>query len=91
MTKIPLYRGGRGIMLRHSSHVISPAVLSDVTCALLHFKFVDEGLELFGRDLEQNTRSSQCKSRHRNYIRHLENTGGALPIDTKCTVRYNEQ
>jgi hypothetical protein len=38
--KVPVIRGGGAVMPdRNSSHYASPAVMSDVSCALLHYKF----------------------------------------------------
>ena len=72
LTKTPLFRGGRDIVLRFSSHVISPAVLSDVTCAVLHYKFVDHATAAFEVDLQENVRNGKCKARHRNYLKYYK-------------------
>lgn len=38
--KVPAIRGGGAVLLdRNSSHYASPAVMADVSCALLHYKF----------------------------------------------------
>ena len=78
LTKTPLFRGGRDIVLRYSSHAISPAVLSDVTCTLLHFKFVGNATAVFETDLQENERNGRCKARHLNYLKHYDTSQGHL-------------
>ncbi len=41
-TKTPIIKGGKGIKLLGSSHIITPAVVSDVTGVLLHFKLMGD-------------------------------------------------
>ena len=88
MTKTPLFRGGRDISLMYSSHSISPAVISDVTCVLLHFKFTDQMVDVFSKDISENSRTALCNSRHKSYLRNLENNNGRVPVDRKLVLRY---
>lgn len=71
-TKTPLIRGGRGIKFLMSSHLITPAHLSDVSAVLLHYKLAGDFKENFANDLVENTRIARCKMRHWRYIEALK-------------------
>ncbi len=90
LTKTPLFRGGRDIALRYSSHVISPATLSDVTCALLHYKFIDQAAEAFSDDLDNGTRSGKNQARYRNYLEHLEEGHPRMKADPDKIIRFED-
>ena len=67
-TKTPLVRGGRGIKFLGSSHAISPAVISDVSSALLHFRLTNQFLSEVKSDLQSNQRSWFCQQRMASYV-----------------------
>jgi len=81
-------RGGVGSKFLMSSHVITPARLSDVGGVLLHYKLAGDFKETFTNDLTDNTRIARCKMRHWRYIEALEE----LPEDASfihySTVSY---
>lgn len=89
MGKTPLVRGGRGISFLNSSHNISPAVISDVSCALLHFKMAGNFREALEHDLQENHRRSHCRRRHHAYLQEIEAQGGSgLNLQSASTVHY---
>ena len=88
LTKTPLIRGGRGIILRYSSHGISPAVVSEVTCALLHFKFTHGWENRFRADLSTGTRTAWCRARHKAYLRNLTLREGTPSVGQEQVTRY---
>lgn len=67
-TKVPLLSGGRGIRCLLSSHAISPAAVSDVSGALLHFRMTDQFVAEVKKDLTQNTRGWLCNVRQLSYL-----------------------
>lgn len=70
-TKTPIIRGGKGISFLKSSHIISPAKISDVTCVLLHFKMAGEYASYFSNEVANKGRGSHCNRRHANYLEKL--------------------
>lgn len=88
LTKTPLIRGGRDIAFLQSSHIISPAHVSDVTAALLHFKLVGDFRETFLADLADNSRIAACRRRYLHYERYLQANGGKLRLSNDFTERY---
>lgn len=72
LTKTPIIRGGIGIEFLQSSHKVSPAVVSDVSGAVLHFKLAGNFDEYLSSEITQSTRSMGCKVRHLTYQRWLE-------------------
>jgi hypothetical protein len=70
-TKTPLIRGGAGIKFLMSSHIITPARLSDVSGVLLHYKLAGNFKETFTNDLAENARIANCRMRHWRYIEAL--------------------
>lgn len=88
LTKTPLVRGGRGIKYLMSSHCVTPAILSDVTGAMLHFKLAGDYQKIFAADLESNTRMPFCKRRHASYVNHMEKEGGKPRISNPTTLCY---
>jgi len=89
LTKTPLIRGGRGIKFLMSSHIITPAVVSDVTGALLHFKLAGNFCGKFQEDLESNTRLPKCQRRHMAYANGLEQLGDNPELTNNSTLRYS--
>lgn len=87
-TKTPIIRGGKGIRFLMSSHCITPAVLSDVSGAMLHFKLAGAYGEAFEADVDSNTRMPYCKQRHAAYARCLEDHDGKIPFVDGNAVRY---
>ncbi len=88
MTKTPLIRGGRGIQFLGSSHAITPARLSDVTCAMLHYKLVGDLQTAFEDDVTNTQRIDWCYARHASYIRHFKETGGRVVISPEHADTY---
>ena len=66
--KTPLIRGGRGILFLGSSHTISPALVSDISAALLHFRMTDEFFTDVNGDLTQGHRAWHCDLRQTGYL-----------------------
>ncbi|MCO4796573.1 MAG: glycosyltransferase family 2 protein [Amylibacter sp.] len=88
MTKTPLFRGGRNISLLYSSHSISPAAISDVTCGLLHYKFTNHLVDSFSMDIKENTRTGQCNSRHKRYLDYMVENDGVIPVNQRLVTKY---
>lgn len=89
LTKTPLIRGGRGLRFLASSHTVTPVRISDITCALLHFKLTGDFREQVVRDLATNRRPVHCRRRHLGYLDALDAMGGCLPPqDGSTVVRY---
>ena len=67
-TKTPMIKGGRGIHFLGSSHMISPAVISDVSAALLHFRMTDQFFEELKHDISHSHRAWHCDLRQVGYL-----------------------
>ena len=67
-TKTPLIRAGNGILFLGSSHKVSPAIVSDVSAALLHFRMTDHFIGDLQRDLKERHRASYCDRRQQSYL-----------------------
>lgn len=80
-TKTPIIKGGRGIKFLLSSHRITPAKLSDVTGALLHFKMAGNYKQIFSQDLELNNRMPRCRRRHWAYLQQSTSTPNADAVN----------
>ncbi|MGB1076630.1 MAG: glycosyltransferase family 2 protein [Flavobacteriales bacterium] len=88
-TKVPLIRGGRGIHLLYSSHMITPAKLSDISCGLLHFKLAGDYVRQFQEDAQANNRVGTCKIRHQIYGNFFEQLqSDHVDFTNKTTRRY---
>ncbi len=87
-TKTPIIRGGRGIKFLMSSHRVSPAVLTDVTGVLLHFKLAGDFENAFANDLVVNTRMPQCKRRHWGYLQSLHKLAPENCNNSENAVSY---
>lgn len=88
LTKTPLIRGGRGISFLMSSHIVSPARVSDVSATLLHFKLTGDFRETFRADLSDNARMPSCRRRYQNYERYLQSQGGDVQFSNAFTKTY---
>lgn len=88
-TKTPLIRGGRDIAFLQSSHFISPARVSDVTGALLHFKLAGDFRETFLADLSDNSRIPACRRRYLRYEKYLQAHDGKLVLTNAFTQTYS--
>lgn len=89
MTKTPIIRGGKGIKFLMSSHRVSPAILTDVTGVLLHFKLAGDFKKAFATDLTDNTRMPQCKRRHWGYLQSMDNLKAETDNSNKKVVLYD--
>ena len=67
-TKTPMIKGGRGIHFLGSSHTISPAVISDVSAALLHFRMTDQFFAELDNDISHAHRAWHCDLRQVGYL-----------------------
>lgn len=89
-TKVPLIRGGRGIHLLFSSHMITPAKLSDISCGLLHFKLAGDYVRNFREDVHVNNRIGACKIRHQIYSDFFERMhSDHIDFTNESTRRYD--
>jgi len=88
-TKTPIIRGGGGIKFLASSHQITPAIITDVTGVLLHFKLAGDFTLNFAQDLVANNRLAHCKRRHWNYSQTLKMFPQDKPFFTDTTVSYH--
>jgi tetratricopeptide (TPR) repeat protein len=88
-TKTPLFKAGRNIRMLASSHVITPAVVSDVRCVLLHYKLAGDYRATFRADVEENSRRPFCRRRHLGYLEALESFDDGHPdLTSDVTRRY---
>lgn len=88
-TKVPLIRGGRGIQLLASSHVITPCNLSKLTCGLLHFKLSGEYAETFRHKAIANNLFLECRFRHAAYAKFFDQRGpGFTDFASDVTRRF---
>lgn len=88
-TKTPLFKAGRNIRMRSSSHVVTPAIVSDVRCVLLHYKLAGDYRETFRADVEDNSRRPFCRRRHLAYLAALEQLDGAHPdLTSDVSLKY---
>ncbi|NPD47866.1 glycosyltransferase family 2 protein [Lentimicrobium sp. S6] len=87
-TKTPIIRGGKGIKFLMSSHRVSPAILTDVSGVLLHYKLAGDFKKTFANDLTDNTRMPQCKRRHWGYLKSMDNLKTENDNISKKAVYY---
>lgn len=87
-TKTPIIRGGRGIKFLMSSHRVSPAILTDVSGVLLHYKLSGDFKNTFAADLTNNTRMPQCKRRHWGYLKSMDNLKAENDNSNEKAVLY---
>ena len=87
MTKTPLFKAGRNIRLLASSHIVTPAIVSDVSCALLHYKLAGDYEANFLRDVLEYSRTPSSRRRHLIYLDAIAESGGTFTGETNET-RY---
>ncbi len=68
LTKVPLIRAGRGIQFISSTHWITPAKVSRLSGALLHFKFIGG----FRDNIRKDVRSKAVWEFNRNFTAYTE-------------------
>ena len=78
MTKTPLFKAGRNIRLLASSHIVTPAIVTDVTCALLHYKLTGDYSANFQTDVLEYSRTPSSRRRHMIYLDAIAESGGTL-------------
>lgn len=89
LTKTPLVKVSSGVNFLRSSHNITPAKISDVTCVLLHFKLID-GLAAEAKSvLADVQRSADCQMRYRKYITDGDVHTLLAEFEDDCRV-YND-
>ncbi len=88
-TKTPIIRGGCGIKFLMSSHHVTPAIISDVTGVLLHYKLAGDFEHSFAQDLVNNSRMAHCNRRHWGYIQTLQNLPSGESFLSEHTVSYS--
>ena len=74
-TKTPIIRGGEKIKFLTSSHQITPAIVSDVTAVLQHYKLAGDFHTYCQKAISMNGWSSGCKRRHFYYSKKLSDLG----------------
>jgi hypothetical protein len=88
-TKTPLVRAGVGIAFLGSSHTITPAVISDVDIALLHYKFTDNLVGELEAE-ERRLRPTACQARYRAYATLFAGDGLAPLVAERATIASYE-
>lgn len=86
-TKVPLIRGGRGIKLLASSHLITPCHLSNLTCGLLHFKLAGDCAEAFRQEAVANNLVLESRFRHAAYAKFFDQRGPGFTDFTSDVTR----
>lgn len=87
-TKTPLIRAGRDIAFLGSSHMITPAVISDVDIALLHYKYTHDVADELEAEARRH-RPTMCQNRYRVYEKLFAEGGFDALIEGRSTVaRY---
>jgi len=86
LTKTPIIRGGRSIRFLSSSHVVTPANVSDVTGALLHFKLAGN-VDQWGHG-DIGDRRPGCVLRHLSYARVVNAAEADVGFIDSTSVRY---
>lgn len=88
-TKVPLIRGGRGIQLLASSHIITPCILSNLTCGLLHFKLAGDCADAFRAEAVANNLVLESRFRHAAYAKFFDQRGpGFTDFTSDVTRRF---
>lgn len=87
-TKTPLIRAGRDIMFLGSSHTVTPAAISDVDIALLHYKYTQDVVVELEAEARRH-RPTMCQARYRAYQKLFADGGLDALIEGRSTVaRY---
>jgi len=68
LVKTPLYKASTGIDLLRSSHNISPAKVSELNGAMLHFKMIDGIKAEAEAVLSKFDRNPDCQMRYKKYL-----------------------
>lgn len=79
-SKTPIIKGNQGIKYLISSHVVTPSIISKQSCAVLHFKFLDNFYDKFKIEIERNEHASNSSS-YKSYL----NAVSELPVDYDFT------
>jgi len=87
-TKTPLIRGGKNIRFLSSSHTTTPAIISDVTAVLLHYKMVGDFHDNSLKTISHGTRISGTQQRYLSYTKTLQNLGEDHIFVNGFTKRY---
>ena len=87
-TKIPLIRGGKNIKFLSSCHTITPAVLSDVTAVLRHYKMAEICYDHYCKENAFASHMPGSQQRYSNYIKILQGLGKKYNFISKYTKRY---
>ena len=88
-TKTPLIRSTSGIQFLSSSHETTPSIISDVSAALLHFKFVGDSVSRAVKETEWTSSSyyaSRAEGQEALLARRVSE--GDIPFLTGNSVRY---
>jgi len=88
LTKTPIIAGNKEIKFINSSHRITPAVVSDVTGVLLHFKLMSDLGERSLEEFSKKNRKHFCNQRHLNYKNVLDKLGDDYKLVNPLTLRY---
>ena len=88
-TKCPLVRSKSGIKFLSSSHETTPSRISDVSTALLHFKFVGDSAARAKQETEWTTYSYYAnRQRQHEQLAEKARRDGDVPFLTSDAVRY---
>ncbi len=90
MTKTPLFKAGRNIRLLASSHIVTPAIVTDVSCALLHYKLTGDYSANFQTDVLEYSRTPSSRRRHMIYLDAIAESGGTLTGEMNEATRHFE-
>ena len=86
LSKTPIIRGGRSIRFLSSSHAVTPAVVSDVTGVLLHFKMAGSADQWSLSGI--GDRNPGCVRRHLSYANEIQSLDEDVSFINAATVRY---
>jgi len=86
--KTPLIRGRNNIKFLSSSHDTTPAIVSDVTATLLHYKLAGNFHNYCLTVTSGETRKATCLQKHLNYAKTLQDLGEDHIFVNSFTKRY---
>jgi tetratricopeptide (TPR) repeat protein len=86
--KTPMIYGGRGIKFITSSHHVTPAIISNVTAVLLHYKMAGDFHKDCQDEVVKNRRSPYCIQRHLIYAEVQKNLGENYLYTNSFTEHY---
>ncbi len=86
-SKTPLFRGDRDIKLLASSHVVTPALVSDVSCVLLHFKFLGDYAARIAEEISRGEHAAGGRQ-YIMYREGMEAEGPEMSVVADVTERY---